>query len=74
MAVKAGSVNRVDEELRMEFRGKVFAAQGIESVELRVDDDGAIRVWDCAADHWTTCHSISDRNCRAIRRAAAATT
>ena len=71
MSIKADSVTRFAENMvQMEFRGKVFHRCGIETANVRVDDSGAVLVWDDIANHWTTCHSISDRNLREIRRAA----
>lgn len=72
MSIKADSVTRFAEDaIQMEFRGEVFSGQGIQTVDVRVDDEGVIRVWDAVADYWTTCHSITERNQRAIRQAAA---
>ena len=71
MSVKADSVTRFAKDaIQMEFRGKVFEGQGIQTAEVRVDDRGVIRVWIEVPEHWTTCHAISERNQRAIRRAA----
>lgn len=71
MSVKTDSVTRfADDAIQMEFRGKVFTGGGIETVDVRVDDEGTIRVWDEIAQHWTLCHSISVRNQRQIRNAA----
>jgi len=71
MAIKMDSVTKYAEDAtQMEFRGKVFSGQGVQIADVRVDEDGTVRVWDDVAGHWTTCHSISARNLRAIRRAA----
>lgn len=71
MSIKADSVTQfATDAVQMEFRGKVFAGRGIETVDVRVDDEDVVRVWDEIAGHWTTCHSISDRNLRAIQTAA----
>ncbi len=73
MSIKADSITRfAADAIQMEFRGKVFSGRGIETVEVRVDDEGIVRVWDEVAGHWTSCHSISERNLREIRRAAKA--
>ena len=71
MSVKADSVTRFAEDaIQMGFRGKVFAGRGVQTADVRVDDKKAVRVWDEVAGHWTTCHSISERNLREIRKAA----
>ena len=68
MSVKRDSVTRFAQDVvQMEFRGKVFSTRGVETVDVRVDDAGTVRVWDDIAGHWTTCHSISSRNLRVIR-------
>ncbi len=73
MSVKADSVTRFAEDVaQMEFRGRVFSGHGIETTDVRVDNCGNVRAWDDIAGHWTTCHSITARNQRAIRRAARA--
>jgi hypothetical protein len=71
MVIKRDSVTRFAADVtQMEFRGKVFANRGVETVDARVDEHGTVRVWDEVAGHWTTCHSISQCNQRAIVAAA----
>jgi len=38
---------------------------------VRIDADGAVRVWDDVAGHYTLVHSLSERTCRRIVRAGA---
>lgn len=33
----------------------------------RVDRDGTVRVWDSVADHYTTCHSLTEAQVRHFR-------
>lgn len=71
MSVTKNSVTRyADGCVQMGFRGRVFSGQGIQTVDVWVDDSGVVRVYDDVAEHWTTCHSISPRNLREIRQAA----
>ena len=71
MSIKQESVTQYfTDRVVMEFRGKVWDGQPIQSVEVLVDEDGTVRAWDGVAGHWTTCHSITDRNQSAIRKAA----
>ena len=71
MAINSDSVTRYSADATvMEFRGRIFSGHGIETGEVMVDDDGTVRAWDKLAAHYTTCHSISDRNQRAMRRVA----
>ena len=72
MNVKMDSVTRfADDAIQMEFRGHVFAGRSIETVDVRVDDEGTVRVWDEIAGCWTCCHSLSQQDQHAIRLAAA---
>ena len=71
MTIKAGSVTKMASDVtQMQFRGRVFAGRGIETVDVRVDDRGDVTAWDDVAEHYTRCHALSQRNLRAIRRAA----
>jgi hypothetical protein len=55
---------------QMGYRGRVFG-QRITTEDVAVDPtDGTVRAWDDVAGYWTTCHSITDRGIRSIRRAA----
>jgi hypothetical protein len=40
-------------------------------VRVSVDAEGAVRVWDLVAGHYTTCHRLSARTMRRIARRAA---
>ena len=72
MSVVKDSVTRFAADVvEMEYRGRVFGRR-IQTADVRVDDQGALRVWDEVAGHWTRCHSITERGQRAIRRAAKA--
>ena len=59
------------ESVYMSARVKAFAAEGVRWNQVVVDlVDQSVRVWDEVAQHYTRCHSLSDR-CRQtlVRRA-----
>ena len=74
MCITAGSATRMAAGVvEMEFRGLVFSGEVVETVSVRVyedGEDGIVRVWDESRDVWTRRHHISARNLRAIRAAA----
>jgi len=71
MAIKQSSVTKVFSDITaMEFRGKVFSGRGIETVDVHCLENGSVLAWDDVAGHMTRCHSISERNLRAIRKTA----
>lgn len=51
-------------------RAKAFSNEGIKTHKFSVDADGAVRVWDSVAGHYTTCHSLSKSAEARIRKLA----
>lgn len=51
-------------------RAKAFSSEGIKTHKFSVDSDGTVRVWDHAAGHYTTCHSLSKSAQARIRKLA----
>lgn len=58
---------------KLTVRCKAFGGEGVRENRVAVDRDGTVRVWDSAAGHYTTCHSLGRSALARIRRAAAAT-
>lgn len=52
-------------------RARAFTNQGIREHCFSVDAGGTVRVYDSAADHYTTCHCMSKKTQARIRRLAA---
>jgi hypothetical protein len=51
--------------------GRAFGADAQnQGYKARVDADGTVRVWDSVAGHYTTCHSLTERQYRYCRRNA----
>ena len=71
MSIIPNSVTRyADDHIQMGYRGRVFG-RCVSTEDVAVNpEDGSVRVYDDTAEHWTTCHSITDRGLRAIRQAA----
>lgn len=68
----SGKISKVKRYAEMEFTGQVFAGRDVETVQIRVEGN-TIEVLDkCGGDMgaWTTCHSISSADKRAIHIAA----
>ena len=55
-------------EKTMKIRCRAFSCEGIRINRVRIDSDGLITVYDSIAGYYTRCHSISDADCRRIRR------
>lgn len=58
-------------KVEMTIRAKAFAGEGVRTHRVLVDDV-AVRVYDRAVGHYTTCHSLSEAAERRIRKLAAA--
>jgi hypothetical protein len=55
--------------MTIQIRARAF--NGIlETISCIVDSDGTVRVYDSIAGHYTTCHSLSNRDLGRIRAAA----
>ena len=46
---------------QIETTCKVWAGRGPQRASVRIDNDGAVYVYDDVASHWTRCHSIAER-------------
>ncbi len=53
-------------------RAKAFSHEGVKAHRFTVAADGAVRVWDDVAGHYTSCHSLSRTAQRRIRKLAEA--
>lgn len=51
-------------------RARAFSSEGVREHRVQVDSRGVIRVWDSVAGHYTSCHSLSQRVQRRIRKLA----
>ena len=49
---------------------KFFAGFPRQTLPVMVEDDGTVRVYDSVAGHYTSCHSLSAKAIRRIRRIA----
>lgn len=49
---------------------KPFSDQPRSNYTLLVEIDGTVRVYDCLAGYYTTCHSLSEKSQQAARRKA----
>ena len=69
MSIIANSITRfADDHVQMGYRGRVFGRR-VSTEDVAVDPaTGVVRAYDDVAGHWTTCHSITDRGLREIRR------
>jgi len=54
----------------LQARAKAFSRQPVRNYTFRVEDSGAVLVWDSVARHYTTCHALSPRAEERIRRFA----
>lgn len=52
-------------------KARAFTNCGIREYCFSVDAGGTVRVYDSVADHYTTCHCMSERTQSRIRRLAA---
>jgi hypothetical protein len=51
-------------------RAKFFGGEGVTTKKVKVDADGAVRVWDSVAGHYTLCHSLSAAAAKRIAKLA----
>jgi hypothetical protein len=60
--------NGVDQEFSI--RCKAFSGEGVRLNRVLVEGgaNGSISVWDSVAGHYTTCHSLSERAQKRIRK------
>jgi hypothetical protein len=49
-------------------RARFFTGHSIETLQVMVDSDGSIRVWDSVAGHYTRCHALTPAAQRRIRK------
>lgn len=49
---------------------KAFSGEGVRENRVDVTEDGAVRVYDSVAGHYTTCHSLSKKTQARIRKMA----
>ncbi|MCL4695469.1 MAG: hypothetical protein KJ023_00180 [Burkholderiaceae bacterium] len=52
-------------------RARAFSGAGVEKIRAIVDADGAVRVYDDVAQHYTACHILGKSAQQRIRRLAA---
>jgi hypothetical protein len=52
----------------MKATAKFFSGRGVETLSVRVDSDGTVRVYDDVAGYYTICHALSSRVQRRIAR------
>lgn len=57
-------------EVTITARCKAFCSEGVRVNKIRIDTDGTVRVWDAAAGHYTTCHSLSKATQNRLRKLA----
>lgn len=54
------------------IRGRAFTGDRLSSHRCMVSADGAVRVWDSVAGHYTRCHALSESARRRARSLAGA--
>ncbi len=63
---------RENQDVELEMRIKAFTGEGVRLNKILVEAGrkGAVLVWDSVAGHYTTCHCLSERTQKRIRREA----
>jgi hypothetical protein len=57
--------------IEIRAKAKAFSHEGVREHSFMVDrDTETVRVWDDVAGHFTTCHSLSPKAVRRIRKIA----